>query len=411
MRESQLFLKTKKETPRGADSVNHDLLVRAGYVDQLAAGTWTLLPLGLRVVNKINGVIREEMNSIGAQEISMPLLTPRKIWDETGRWEKTKDVMYQFTDSRNKQHGLAFTHEEIAVDLLRKTVRSYQDLPQAIYHFSTKFRNEPRAKSGILRGREFIMKDLYSVHSTENDLMNYYEKVKVSYSKIFKRLGIGVRVIEASGGVFTSNHTHEFQVPVESGEDSIYFCRRCNWGQNKEIYNGTRGSVCPNCEKSKVDESKAIEVANIFPLGTWFSEKMRFFFEDKNGQKKPVWFGSYGIGSTRTMGAFVETSHDKNGIIWNKTLSPFDAQLIGLSGAQDIEQTYEKLTRSNLDVLYDDRNIPAGQKFADADLLGIPVRLVASGKTEKQIEWKNRNSDGVEMLSLEQVIRKLKIRK
>jgi len=411
MRESQLFLKTKREAPKGVDSVNHELLVRGGFIDQLTAGSWTLLPLGLRVINNINGVIREEMNNIGTQEISMPLLTPRSIWDETGRWEKAKDIMYQFTDSRHKQHGLAFTHEEVAVDLLRKTVRSYQDLPQAIYHFSTKFRNEPRAKGGILRGREFIMKDLYSVHSTEKDLMNFYDKVKSSYSKIFERLGIGVRVIEASGGVFTNNHTHEFQVPVGIGEDTIYFCRRCDWGQNKEIFNGAAGDVCPKCERGKVDESKAIEVANIFPLGTWFSEKMNFFFEDNNGQKKPVWFGSYGIGSTRTMGAYVEISHDNNGIIWNKTLSPFDVQLIGLPGAQDIEQTYERLTRSNLDVLYDDRNIPAGQKFADADLIGIPVRLVASGKTKNQIEWKNRNSNNVEMLNIEQVVRRLKTRK
>src|SRR3989339_872407 len=212
MRYSQLFPKTKKEAPKGAESVNHKLLVRGGFIDQLMAGSWTLLPLGWRVVNNINQIIREEMNAVGGQEMLMPLLHPKTIWNETGRWDKADEIMYKLKDSRDKEYALSFTHEEIVMDLLRKTISSYKDLPVSIYHFSTKFRNEPRARSGILRGREFMMKDLYSAHTSEKDLMEYYEKVKGAYVKVFERLGFNFKIVEASGGVFTDKHTHEFQV-------------------------------------------------------------------------------------------------------------------------------------------------------------------------------------------------------
>src|SRR3972149_12103716 len=228
MKQSTLFPKTRKEAPKDAESINHKLLVRAGFIDQLMAGSWTLLPLGFRVVTKINQIIREEMNAIGGQEMLMPLLHPKNIWNEPGRWDKAKEVMYQFKDPRGKEYALSFTHEEIVMDLLRKNIKSYQDLPVSVYHFSTKFRNEPRARSGILRGREFMMKDLYSAHTTEEDLMDYYEEVKKAYSKIFKRLGFNFRVTEASGGVFTDRHTHEFQVMTDAGEDTIYFCDKCD---------------------------------------------------------------------------------------------------------------------------------------------------------------------------------------
>src|SRR4030066_1274801 len=211
MRQTALFPKTRKEAPKDAESVNHKLLVRGGFIDQLMSGSWTLMPLGFRVVTKINQIIREEMNAIGGQEMLMPLLHPRSIWEETGRWEKAKEIMYQFK-MKNRDYGLAFTHEEVVMDLLRKNITSYQDLPVYVYHFSTKFRNEPRARSGILRGREFMMKDLYSAHVSEEDMMGYYEKVKGAYVKIFTRLGFNFKVVEAAGGVFTDKHTHEFQV-------------------------------------------------------------------------------------------------------------------------------------------------------------------------------------------------------
>jgi prolyl-tRNA synthetase len=249
MLQSQLFPKTRKEAPKDAISVNHKLLVRGGFIDQLMAGSWTLLPLGFKVVTKINQIIREEMNAIGGQEMLMPLLHPKEIWNETGRWDKADEIMYKLKDTRSKEFALSFTHEEIVMDLLRKNIRSYQDLPVAVYHFSTKFRNEPRARSGILRGREFMMKDLYSAHVNEEDMMNYYEKVKGAYSKIFSRLGFNFRVVEASGGVFTDKHTHEFQVLDASGEDTVFVCNACDFAQNKEIFEGKVGEACPKCKK------------------------------------------------------------------------------------------------------------------------------------------------------------------
>ncbi len=412
MLQSELFPKTKKEAPREADSVNHKLLVRAGFIDQLMAGSWTLLPLGWRVVEKINQIIREEMNAIGGQELLMPLLHPRHIWNETGRWEKAKEVMYQFKDTRGREYALSFTHEEIVMDLIRKHVNTYKDLPVAIYHFSTKFRNEMRPRSGILRGREFMMKDLYSAHTTEKDLMIYYEKVKKAYSKIFTRLGFNFRITEASGGVFTKNRTHEHQVLADTGEDTIYYCDNCDWGENKEIFEGKKGGRCPKCKKGKIVRAKSIEVGNIFPLGTWYAERMRVYYTDKKGMKKPVWFGSYGIGPTRVLGALVEVSHDEKGIVWFPQVAPFQVHLLDLTvkkqESKRVKGVYDKLIDAGVEVLLDDRDVSAGEKFADADLIGIPVRLVVSKETKGKIEWKDRRSKKVQLLSVAEATSRLK---
>lgn len=410
MRQSELFPKTKKGEVKGAVFANHFYLVKAGFIDQLMSGSWTLLPLGWKVVSKINQVIREEMNAIGAQEMLMPLLHPASIWKETERWNKAKSIMYQMKDEAGRELGLAFTHEEVVMDLLRKSIQSYADLPVYVYHFSTKFRNEPRARSGILRGREFLMKDLYSAHRTEEELMEYYERVKSAYCKIFDRLGFSYRVVEASGGVFTKNCTHEFQVPVESGEDLIFYCNMCSWGQNKEIFKGKEGDRCPSCRAGKIISSRAIEVGNIFPLGTWFAEKMGVYYVDESGRNRPVWFGSYGIGPTRTMGAWVEVSHDEKGIVWNKQMSPFDAHLVLIGDGKTrktAEDFYLKLEKAGFDVLFDDRNVQAGEKFVDSDLIGIPVRLVVSDSTGDKLEWKDRDSSKKELLSFNEVVRRL----
>lgn len=408
MKQSQLFPKTRKEAPKDAESVNHKLLVRAGYIDQLMSGSWTLLPLGLRVVTKINQIIREEINAVGGQEMLMPLLHPKEIWSETGRWDKADEIMYKLTDSRKKEYVLSFTHEEIVMDLLRKNINSYQDLPVAVYHFSTKFRNEPRARSGILRGREFMMKDLYSAHTTEADMMEYYEKVKGAYINIFKRLGFDFKVVEASGGVFTDKHTHEFQVLNANGEDTVFACDKCDFAVNKEIFEGEVGEACPKCNSGKIKElTGLVEVGNIFPLGTWYAERMKVYYTDDKGLKKPVWFASYGIGPTRVMGTLVEVNNDEKGIIWSKAISPFDAHLIELSGGKG-KQVYDKLKEVGVDVLWDDREIGPGQKFADADLIGISVRLVVSERNGDKIEWKERTSEGSELLDFEEVIARLK---
>lgn len=411
MRQSKLFPKTRKEAPKDAVSINHQLLVRAGYIDQLMSGSFTLLPLGLRVVTKINQIIREEINKVGGLELAMPLLHPKEIWAETGRWDKADEIMYKLADSRKKEYVLSFTHEEIVMDLLRKNIKSYQDLPVSIYQFSTKFRNEPRARSGILRGREFMMKDLYSAHTSETDMMTYYEKVKGAYVKIFERLGFNFKVVEASGGVFTDKHTHEFQVVNANGEDTIFACSECDFAVNKEIFEGKEGEKCSKCKKGKIEKiDNTVEVGNIFPLGTWYAERMKVYFMDKDGGKKPVWFASYGIGPTRVMGTLVEVSHDDRGIIWNKVVAPFDVHLVELKGKNEkgkAEEIYNKLKEAGIDVLWDDRDVPAGEKFADSDLIGIPIRLVVSERNGDKIEWKERTSDKSELLTFEEVVQKL----
>lgn len=402
MKQSVLFPKTRREAPKEAESVNHKFLVRGGFVDQLMAGSWTLLPLGFRVVNKINQIIREEMNAIGGQEVLMPLLHPKSIWNETGRWDSADEVMYKLKDTRDKEFALSFTHEEIFLDLVRKYLTSYKDLPIALYHFSTKFRNELRVRGGIMRGREFMMKDLYSIHANEKDFWEFYEKVKDAYSKVFKRIGFDFRIVEASGGVFTDKHTHEFQALNANGEDTIYLCDACDFAINKEIFDGKVGDKCLKCGRGKIIEYKgAVEIGNIFPFGTYYSERMKVYYTDKNGKKLPVWFGSYGIGSTRNMGTWVEVSHDDKGIIWSKSIAPFDVHLIELPGAKNIKEIYARLQKEGEEVLWDDRDVPAGEKFADSDLIGIPVRLVVSGKTGDKVEVKKRTSDKTELVTLD----------
>jgi prolyl-tRNA synthetase len=411
MYQSKLFPETKREAPKGAESINHQLLVRAGFIDQLMAGSWTLLPLGFRVVTKINNIIREELNAIGAQELLMPLLHPKSIWNETGRWDKADEVMYKLKTADKREFALSFTHEEIMMDLLRKYVSSYQDLPIALYHFSTKFRKELRATSGILRGREFMMNDLYSAHATQADLDRYYEIVKEAYSKIFTRLGFDFKITEAAGGVFTENRTHEFQIIAPGGEDTIYYCDNCRWGANKEVFEGQKGDNCPECNKAGIKESKSIEVGNIFRYGTWYAERMNALFTNQKGKKVPMYYGAYGIGSTRILGTWVEVSHDQKGIIWNKALTPFDVHLLDIRAGERVdrkaEEIYQKLNQAGLDILYDDRAVSAGEKFADCDLIGIPIRLLISDKTGKNIEWKERDKEKTENLKLEAIIKKL----
>ncbi len=415
MRYSTFFPKSNKREFKDDLSVNAVLLVKAGYVDQLMAGSYTLLPLGFRVIEKLKDIMREELNPTGAQEMLMPLLHPKEIWDQTGRWSDpdVKEIMYQFKDTRDKEFGLSFTHEEIVMHTLGKYVQSYKDLPAKIYHFSTKFRNEPRAKSGVLRGREFMMKDLYSAHVSEEDMYEYYNQVKDVYPRIFKRMGLDSITVEASGGVFTKDNSHEFQVASEVGEDTIYICNSdghdcdCRFAQNKEIYQGAEGDKCPQCDDCRVKAVKSIEVGNIFPLGTKYSEKMNVLYTDNEGDKKPIWFASYGIGPTRIMGTLVELFHDEKGIIWPKSVSPFQVYLVSLGRDEKASEIEKKLEEAGIEVLFDDRDASAGGKFANADLLGFPYRLVVSEKTGDKIEFKERTSTDIELLSLEEILNKI----
>lgn len=419
MRYSKLFGKTIKEAPKDEIAVNAKLLLRGGFIDKLMAGSYTLLHLGRRVEQKIEQIIREEMNATGAQEILMPLLHPKEIWNETGRWDSAKEVMYQF-EKNEKNYALSFTHEEIVMDLVRKHISSYKDLPVKIYHFSTKFRDEKRAKSGILRGREFLMKDLYSAHVSEEDMLKYYDEIKKVYKKVFGRMGLDALLTEAGGGVFTKNTTHEFQVIADSGEDEIIYCPGGDFSANVEISPVKKGKQC-DLGHGPLKKAKAIEVGNIFPLGTYYSEKMGVNFTDKDGQKKPVWLASYGIGLTRAVGTIAEVHHDEKGLIWPKEVAPYDCHLVAIQNSESriqnfAEEVYGTLKKAGVEVLYDDReDVSAGTKFADADLIGIPVRLVISERTLRQdsgqagdkIEFKERKSEKAELLTIDEAIKRL----
>lgn len=412
MKYSQMFPKTLKQASSGAESINHQLLVRGGFIDQLMAGSWTLLPLGYRVYGKINQIIREELNKTGAQEMLMPLLHPREIWDKTGRWsdKDVKEIMYQFKDIHNREFGLSFTHEEIVMDLIGKYLKSYKDLPIKVYQFSTKFRNEPRAKSGILRGREFIMKDLYSAHVSKEDLQNYFEQVREAYQKIFQRMNLDIKVVNASGGVFTEGFTQEFQVVSPVGEDSILVCDACDFAANIEVTEAKEGEKCHQCGRT-IKLVKAIEAAHIFTLGTKYAKNMDVFYQDEEGKKQDLWFGSYGIGVTRLIGILVEVFHDEKGIIWPESVAPYKVHLVGLDledkeVKERVEKIYKLLETEEIEVLYDDRtDVSAGVKFADADLIGIPYRVVVSKKTHNQsIEVKKRNEKETRFMTLVELV-------
>jgi len=400
MRYSVLFPKTIKEAPHDEVAVNAKYLIRGGFIDKLMAGSYSLLPLGRRVELKIEKLIREEMNKTGAQELLMPLLHPKNIWNETGRWESAKEVMYQFKKD-DKEYALSFTHEEIVLDLIRKHVQTYRDFPIKIYHFSTKFRNELRAKSGILRGREFLMKDLYSVHTSKEDLDKYYWEVKDAYLRIFKRLGLNAIVTEAGGGVFTDQTTHEFQVLSESGEDEIIYCPGGDFSQNVEICKVKEGKQC-DLGHGPLKKARAIEVGNIFRFGTSYSEKMGVSFTDSSGKKQFAYLGSYGIGLTRMLGVLVELFHDEKGIIWPEAVAPFDAHLIVIGKQKDLPVIEDKLSKiaevfgGEDNVLIDDRDVWPGVKYTDADLIGIPIQIVVSinEKNKDDIDYKFRKTPG-----------------
>lgn len=393
-------------------SKNADLLIRAGYIDKLMAGAYSYLPLGLKVLKNIEQIIREEMNKADAQEILMPALQPKENWEITKRWEI--DILYKVKDFEGREYALGPTHEEVVVPLVKQFVNSYRDLPVAVYQFQDKFRMEKRAKSGILRGREFMMKDCYSFHRSEADFELYYEIQKQAYLEIYKRCGIGHKTFLtfASGGMF-SKYSHEFQTVTPAGEDLIYICDRCQLAINKEIK--TETPKCPTCGGETFKEEKAIEVGNIFPLKTKFSESFDLKYKDEKGEMQPVIMGCYGIGLGRVMGAIVEALADDKGIIWPEGVAPFKVHLISL-GAKDgnavekeTEKLYGELKNAGASVLYDDRDASAGVKLNDSDLLGMPWRVVVSEKTlaSGEAEIKERATGAVSMLKLAAVANEL----
>lgn len=405
MRYSQLFGKTSKTLVGDADSINAKLLTQGGFIQKQISGVYNYLPLGLKVLTKIQNIIREEMNNVGGQEILMPVLTQEENWITTGRSQM--EVLFHLKGQNNTNLVLNPTHEEVVTPLVQKYTFSYRDLPVAVYQIQNKFRNEPRAKSGLLRGREFNMKDLYSFHVDETDLNRYYDIVKGAYFKIYKRLGLGDQTVltYASGGNF-SQFSHEFQTLNRGGEDTIYLCSKCRVAVNKEIIDSQK--ACPECGNEKLEEVKATEVGNIFKLRTKFSQAFKFTYLDSSGQEKIVEMGCYGIGPSRIMGAIVELYNDQKGILWPKNIAPYQVHLIGLDGLG--EDLYQELLSKNIDVLFDERNnVSAGEKFADADLIGIPIRLVISKRSQENggVEYKLRSEKESEIIKSEDLISKI----
>ena len=401
---SKLFTKTTRENPSDETSVNAQLLERGGFVYKNSSGVYTFLPLGWRVMQKIATIIREEVSKIGGQEMFMPALVEKKYWDATGRWDVEIGYRLQGTGDREENFVLGWSHEDLLTELVSHYVSSYKDLPFAAYQIQTKFRNEPRAKSGLLRGREFMMKDLYSFHTNEDDLWRYYEEVRGAYHKIFHRCGLKAIYTLAAGGDFTASNTHEFQVVSDVGEDTIFVCDKCEYAENNEVSKLKNGDQCPKC-KGKIVEHKSIEVGNIFPLGDKYSKAVDFKFVDEKGESKHVIMGSYGIGLSRLMGTIVEVHHDDTGTVWPEAIAPFSAHLVALSGAETAaHELYEKLVHNGIEVLYDDRtDKTAGEKFADADLIGCPIRLVVSAKTlqKNSVEVKRRNEKEAKLVPLD----------
>jgi len=415
MRYSKIIGKTKKESPKDEESISAQLLIRGGFIHKEISGVYTFLPLGLKVLNKIVQIIREEMLAIDGQEMSLTALQNPEIWKKTGRYDdKEVDIWFKTKFKNGGETCLAITHEEPLTNLMVQQISSYKDLPLYAFQFQTKFRNEVRPKGGLLRAREFLMKDLYSFDKTKEDHEKYYEKAKQAYIKIWKRLGIGedTYLTFASGGSF-SKFSHEFQTVCETGEDTIYLDRKKKIAINKEILNDEVLKEL-GVEKKDLEEVRAIEVGNIFPLGTKFSDALGLFYTDGTGNKKPVIMGSYGIGLGRVMATIVELNHNDSGIMWPENISPYKIMLIGLNLEDNkirkqAEEVYEKLLSNGVEILYDDREgTTAGQKFSDFDLLGIPYRAVISQKTNGKIELKKRESENVDMLSLDELLNQLK---
>jgi len=413
MLQSQLFTKTQKEISADETNSGTQLLLRGGFIDKAAAGVYTILPLGFRVLQKIEKIIADRMDALGAQRVVMPALVPKKNWETTGRW-KLLDVLYKVKGQGGEEYGLGATLEEIVTPAAQKFAFSYKDFPFAIYQIQTKFRDELRAKSGLLRGREFLMKDLYSFHTDQKDCDDYYERVKEAYFDIFKAVGLApiTFLTLASGGTF-SKYSHEFQTVTAAGEDIIYHCGNCGFTVNKEIKE--EYPKCPECGTADFDEKKAIEVGNIFKLGTKYSAAFGFEATGADGGKLPVLMGCYGIGLTRLLGTVAETSRDEGGIIWPRAIAPFDVHLIELESRDEAEnqkikktgqKIYQDLQNRGVGVLYDDRTgKSAGEKFKDADLLGMPLRVVVSQKTLAQdsIEVKKRNELEAKLVGLNEI--------
>ncbi|MBX4192407.1 prolyl-tRNA synthetase [Candidatus Parcubacteria bacterium] len=412
MRQSQLFTKTRREAPKDEVAKNAQLLIRAGYVYKEMAGVYAYLPLGFRVLEKIKNIVREEMNAVGGQEMIMTGLQNPDVWKKTDRWDDEKvDVWFKSELKSGGEVGFGWSHEEPITEMMKQYLSSYRDLPQYVYQFQTKLRNELRAKSGIMRGREFVMKDMYSYTTDEEAHKKIYGSVIDAYIRVFDRVGLGDRTFLtfASGGAFTK-FSHEFQTISDVGEDTIYVHDAKKVAVNKEVYDEPVVYEELGVKKEELREVKAIEVGNIFDFAGIKSEQLGLYYKNEAGEEMPVHLGSYGLGITRLMGVLVEIFADDKGLVWPEAVAPFRVHLVQLGTEDEVkteaEELYRELTGNGVEVLFDDRDVRAGEKFADSDLIGIPQRVVVSQKTltEGKFECVDRQSGTTSHKSLSELI-------
>lgn len=412
MRISDLFTKTSKTAPADEVAKNAQLLIRAGFVYKEMAGVYAYLPLGLRVVEKIKQIVREEMSEIGSNELIMTGLQRKEIWERTGRWsDEVVDIWFKTKLQDETELGLGWSHEEPIVEMLKSYIQSYKDLPISLYQFQTKLRNELRAKSGIMRGREFVMKDMYSFHTSAEDLENYYNQTINAYKRVYDRLGIGddTYVTFASGGAFTK-FSHEFQTICEAGEDVIYLHREKNIAVNGEVIDDAVKEL--GISRDELEKVKTAEVGNIFNFGTQKTDEMGLYFAGQDDSKQSLYIGSYGIGITRVMGVIAEKMSDDKGLVWPEAVAPFKVYLvsIGEKGVAEAEVVYKELTEAGIEVLYDDRDERPGAKFADAELMGIPVRVTVSDRLVEsgEVEYTTRVNGETRLLTRDALLGTLK---
>lgn len=408
MKVSQLFTRTSKTAPADEVAKNAQLLIRAGFIYKEMAGVYAYLPLGLRVVEKIKHIVREEMNAIGSNELIMTGLQRKDVWEQTGRWsDEVVDIWFKTKLKDETELGLGWSHEEPIVEMMKQFVRSYKDLPVSLYQFQTKLRNELRAKSGIMRGREFVMKDMYSFHATKEDLDAYYEKAIEAYKRVYNRLGIGddTYVTFASGGAFTK-FSHEFQTICDAGEDIIYLHRERQIAINEEVIDDAVKEL--GVSRDELEVVKTAETGNIFNFGTQKTDEMGLYYTGEDGAGHSLYIGSYGIGITRAMGVIAEKLSDEKGLVWPEEIAPYRVYLvsIGEKGAAKADELYELLSSRGIEVLYDDRDERPGMKFADSELMGIPIRVTVSDRLieTKQVEVTRRASGETQLLTVDELL-------
>ena len=409
MRQSLLFVPTLKEAPKDADVKSHKLMSRAGIIKQVAAGIYTYLPLGYRVIRKIEDIIRQELDKIEASELLMPALQPKDLWDESGRWDKYGPELMRLTDRKDREFCLGPTHEEVITQVVRDYVSSYKKLPLALFQIQTKFRDEMRPRFGLMRGREFIMKDAYTFSETEEDLERWYKLFTKAYIDIFRRCGLDIKIVSSDVGQIGGDEADEFMVMSEVGEDTITYCDKCDYAANQELSLLNESDKCPVCDGS-IHTAKGIEVGNIFKLGTKYSESMNAKFAGRDGKPKPMIMGCYGLGISRTLMASVEQHSNEDGIVWPEEIAPFKFHIVPINLKDENQkklayEIYNNLKSKGIEVLIDDRDERAGSKFKDADLIGIPYRVVVGKDSlELKVEFTDRLKGEKELVLASEIL-------